>query len=111
MKVAADTHVAPPWRRWAVRIGLALVVAVAIGYVPPGWLRRDPRAVKLATQLDQLGAEARVLETDNAALAREVTALRTDIHAIEARAREDFAMVYADEIVVHVERASTEPVR
>lgn len=111
MKVAADTHVAPTWRRWAMRIALALVVAVAIGYVPPGWLRRDPRAVKLAMQLDQLEAQARTLADDNATLAREVTALRTDVHAIEVRAREDFAMVYPDEIVVRVERTSSEPSR
>lgn len=30
----ADMHEAPALRRWGVRLGLALVVAIAIGYVP-----------------------------------------------------------------------------
>jgi|SRR5580692_5279255 hypothetical protein len=111
MKVAVDMHLAPVWRRWAVRIALAMVVAIAIGYVPPGLLRRDPRAIKLATQLEQLRAEARTLEVGNAVLARDVYALHNDVRAIEARAREDFAMVYPDEIVMQLRRASAEPPR
>jgi hypothetical protein len=109
MKVVADTHVAPPWRRWALRLALSLVVAVAIGYVPPGWVRRDPRTIKLSAQLDELRAQAGELEAGNAALLRDVAALRTDIHAIEARAREDFAMVYPGEIVVRVDEPHAEP--
>lgn len=102
MKILADTHVAPALRRWGTRLGLALVVAIAIGYLPGEALRRDPRAVKLEQQLHQLDAEARDLAAGNAALAREIEALRTDVGAIEDRARADLGMVYPDEVVLRV---------
>jgi cell division protein FtsB len=99
-------HEAPAVRRWALRLLLALVVAIAIGYVPGGILRRDPRALKLEAQLDELEAEARQLTAGNAALARDVEALRTEISAIEDRARADLGMVYPDEVVLRVEERS-----
>jgi cell division protein FtsB len=105
VKILADTHVAPAVRRWAARLALALVVATAIGYVPGEALRRDPRAVMLDAQLRELDDEARTLAVGNAALAREVEALRTDVAAIEDRARADLGMVYPDEIVLRVEPA------
>ena len=97
-------HEAPAVRRWALRLLLALVVAIAIGYVPGGVMRRDPRALKLSAQLDDLDAEARTLAAGNAALSLDVEALRSDVHAIEDRARVDLGMVYPDEIVVRVKR-------
>ncbi len=106
MKVLADTYVAPPLRRWLVRLGLAVVVAIAIGYVPGQLLRRDPRAEKLSLQLEQQRAEARGLAAGNAALLRDVQALRKDVSAIEDRARADLGMVYPDEIVLRVRRAA-----
>ncbi|HUJ61052.1 MAG TPA: septum formation initiator family protein [Kofleriaceae bacterium] len=105
MKLLADMHVAPAARRWAVRLGLALIVAIAIGYLPGGVMRRDPRAQKLESQLDELRGQARDLAADNTALAREVEALRSDVGAIEDRARGDLGMVYPDEIVVRVREA------
>ena len=99
----ADTHVAPALRRWGARLGLALVVAIAIGYLPGEVLRRDPRALKLETQLRQMDDDARDLAAGNAALAREIEALRSDVGAIEDRARADLGMVYPDEVVLHVE--------
>jgi cell division protein FtsB len=109
MKVLADMHVEPAVRRWIVRLVLAVVVAIAIGYVPGGLVGRDPRAIKLRVQLDALDAEARVLAAGNAALASDVAALATDVHAIEDRARDDLGMVYPDELVVRVVRAASEP--
>jgi len=106
MKRLADMHVAPAVRRWAVRLGLAIVVAIAIGYLPGGLVGRDPRSIKLRAQLDALDAEARSLAAGNAALASEIDALRTDVRAIEDRARDDLGMVYPDEIVVRVQRES-----
>ncbi|HEY1551817.1 MAG TPA: septum formation initiator family protein [Kofleriaceae bacterium] len=103
MKIVADTHVAPAFRRWSARLGLALVVAIAIGYLPGEALRRDPRAAMLDAQLHVLEDEARALVAGNAALAREVEALRTDVGAIEDRARADLGMVYPDEVVLRVE--------
>jgi cell division protein FtsB len=108
VKVLADTHVAPPLRRWLVRLGLAVVVAIVIGYVPGQLLSRDPRAEKLSLQLRDLRAEARTLAASNATLYREVQALHSDVSAIEDRARADLGMVYPDEIVLRVRR--TEPV-
>lgn len=102
MKILADTHVAPALRRWGTRLGLAVVVAIAIGYLPGEALRRDPRAVKLEGQLHQLDDEAGELAAGNAALVREIEALRSDVGAIEARARADLGMVYPDEIVLRV---------
>ena len=87
-----------------MRLGLALVVATAIGYVPSQLLRRDPRAVELSQQLDDLRTEARELAARNAALYREVEALRSDVGAIEDRARADLGMVYPDEVVFKVRK-------
>lgn len=109
MKVLADTHVAPPLRRWLVRLGLAIVVAIAIGYAPGQLLERDPRAAKLEAQLEQEQVKARELAAGNAALLREVEALRTDVGAIEDRARADLGMVYPDEIVFRVRRTDLQP--
>jgi cell division protein FtsB len=100
-------HVAPPLRRWLTRLGLALVVAIAIGYVPGQLMRRDPREAKQAEQLEAIRAEARELAAGNAALYREVNALRTDVGAIEDRARGDLGMVYPDEVVLRVRRETT----
>jgi hypothetical protein len=104
VKVLADMYVASPVRRWSLRLGLALVVATAIGYLPGQVLRRDPRAHKLKGQLAELRAEAQALAQANGRLLREVEALRTDIGAIENRARADLGMVYPDEIVLRVRR-------
>ena len=57
----------------------------------------------LDAQLRVLEDEARGLVAGNAALAREVDALRTDVGAIEDRARADLGMVYPDEVVLRVE--------
>ena len=97
-------HEAPPLRRWMMRFGLAVVVAIAIGYVPGQLLRTDPRAEKLQQELEQYRADARDLAAQNAALYREVEALRSDVGAIEDRARADLGMVYPDEVVLRVRR-------
>ena len=104
MKHLADMHVAPPLRRWLTRLGLALVVAIVIGYVPGQLMRRDPRAEKLTQQLELARTQARELAARNAVLYREVNALRTDVGAIEDRARGDLGMVYPDEVVLRVRR-------
>jgi cell division protein FtsB len=102
VKTLADMHVAPALTRWATRLGLALVVAILIGYLPGEALRRDPRALRLEGQVHQLDDEAKELAAGNAALAREIEALRSDVGAIEDRARADLGMVYPDEIVLRM---------
>ena len=101
-RVLADTHVPPALRRWGARIGLALLVAVAIGFLPARLLERDPRTIKLHVQIDQLDAEAKALAVGNAQLMRDIEGLRGDIGAIEDRARADLGMVYPDEIVLEI---------
>jgi cell division protein FtsB len=103
MKRLADMHVPPALRRWALRLGLAVIVALALGNLPGGLLRRDARALKLEQQLAEQRADAAMLVDYNARLVREIDALRSDVHAIEDRARADLGMVYPDEIVLHVE--------
>lgn len=98
----ADMHEAPAIRRWGMRLGLALVVAIMIGYLPGQVLRRDPRAMKLEQQLEELRVHAKEVSARNAALARDVQALRNDVGAIEDRARADLGMVYPDEVVLQV---------
>ena len=95
-------YVRPAFRRWSVRGGLAVLIAIAIGYVPGQVARRDPRAAKLEAQIEELTAEGRALAVRNAALRREIEALRSDIGAIEDRARADLGMVYPDEIVLRL---------
>ncbi len=81
---------------------LAIVVAVAIGYLPGEILRRDPRSAKLEGQLQELDVESRELSERNATLARQIKALKSDVRAVEDRARSDLGMVYPDEIVIRV---------
>jgi cell division protein FtsB len=102
-KVLADMHIPPAFRRWGLRFVLAIVVAVALGYLPGEVLKSDPRTAKLRAQIDELDAEAASLAAANAALAKEVDALATDIGAIEDRARADLGVVYPDEVVIRVE--------
>lgn len=104
-------HVPPAFRRWGARFALAVLIAIAIGYLPGQVLRRDPRAAKLEAQLGQLAAEVREVAARNAALRRDIAALRSDIGAIEDRARADLGMVYPDEIVLRIpqEPAAQEP--
>ncbi len=96
-------HVPPKWRRWAFRLVLAIVVAVAIGYLPGEVLRRDPRAAKLQVQLDELDKDSRELADKNAQLVRQIRALQTDVSAVEDRARSDLGMVYPNELVIRVQ--------
>lgn len=101
-RVLADTHVPPALRRWGARLGLALIVAIAIGFLPARLLEKDPRTVMLHKQIDALDAEARELAVGNAALIRDVEALRNDVGAIEDRARGDLQMVYPNEVVMEI---------
>jgi len=95
-------HIPPAFRRWGARFALALMIAIAIGYVPGQVGRRDPRAAKLETQIEELTTEAREVAVRNAALRRDIAALRSDVGAIEDRARADLGMVYPDEVVLRL---------
>ena len=96
-------HVPPALRRWGIRLVLAVVVAIAIGYLPGEVLRRDPRTAKLSAQLQELDEEAHDLAEKNELLVHQIRALQTDVRAVEDRARSDLGMVYPDEIVIRVQ--------
>jgi cell division protein FtsB len=108
-KVLADMHVPPAVARWGARIGLAMVVAIAIGYAPGHVLRRDARTVKLEAQLDELAVEAEQLRQHNATLVRSIEAMRTSVGAVEDRARADLGMVYPNEIILRVRPSENAP--
>ncbi len=101
-KIVADMHTPPAFRRWGARLALAVLIAIAIGYVPGQVLRRDPRAERLDAQIEELTVEAHEVAARNAALRRDIAALRSDIGAIEDRARADLGMVYPDEVVLRL---------
>jgi cell division protein FtsB len=101
-------YMPPAFRRWGTRFALAVMIAIAIGYVPGQVARRDPRAGKLEAQIEELTVEAREVAAQNAALRRDIEALRSDVGAIEDRARADLGMVYPDEVVLRL-APETEP--
>lgn len=101
-KLVADMHIPPALRRWGVRFALAVLIAIAIGYVPSQVIRRDPRAARLEAQVAALTVEARALAIRTAALRREIEALRNDVGAIEDRARTDLGMAYPDDLVLRL---------
>ncbi|HEU4726555.1 MAG TPA: septum formation initiator family protein [Kofleriaceae bacterium] len=108
-KIVADMHIPPAFRRWGARFGLAVLIAIAIGYLPGQVLRRDPRAAKLEAQIEQLVAEGRAVAARNVVLRREIAALRSEVGAIEDRARADLGLVYPDEIVLRLAPEPVEP--
>ncbi len=95
-------HVPPAFRRWSTRLGLAVIVAIVIGYLPAQVLSRDHRTVKLEAQLAALASEEDQLTEHNAHLIRAIEAVRSDVGAIEDRARADLGMVYPGELVLRV---------
>jgi cell division protein FtsB len=105
-KIAADMNVPPALRRWGARFALAVLIAIAIGYLPGQVMQRDPRAGKLEVQLAQLAAEARDVAAHNAALRQEIAGLRSDVGAIEDLARSELGMAYPDEVVLRLEPAA-----
>lgn len=108
-KLVADMHIPPAFRRWGARLGLAVLIAIAIAYVPGQVLQRDPRAAKLEAQIDQLTREAHDVAARNAGLRRDIAALRSDIGAIESRARTELGMAYPDEVVLRLPAHSEAP--
>src|SRR5687767_1319280 len=95
-------HVPPAFRTWSTRFGLAVIVAMVIGYLPAHVASRDKRTVKLEAQLAAIATEEQHLTEHNAQLVRAIEALRSDVGAIEDRARADLGMAYPGELVLRV---------
>jgi cell division protein FtsB len=100
-------HVPPAWRRWAHRLVLATVIALAVAYLPWRVAGGNDGIEKLEGQLARIRADAASLEAANARLEREIRALRADPEAIESHARDELGMVYPGELVLRIdERAA-----
>jgi cell division protein FtsB len=96
-------HVPPAARRWATRIALAIAVAATIAIAPDLIDRGDSRADKLRAQLRTTEDKIRALDRANAALLDDIAGLRTDVGAIERRARDELGMVYPGELVIQID--------
>lgn len=107
-KVLADMHVPPALRRWTIRAVLATAVVLVVTYLPWRMSGGGDRADRLHGQLDQIRDQAGTLEAENARLAREIHALRTEPAAIEDHARDELGMVFPGELVLRVEAPADE---
>lgn len=96
-------HVAPAWRRWTARIALAVGVAAAIAIAPTMIDRGDERADKLRAQLRDTEAKIDALGRANAAVLDDIHGLRSEVGAIERRARDELGMVYPGELVIQID--------
>ncbi|HUH03734.1 MAG TPA: septum formation initiator family protein, partial [Kofleriaceae bacterium] len=92
-------------RRWSGRIGLALLLALGLAYLPYRLLDGTgvSDAPRLRSELSESRVESERLRRENLQLARECEALRTDPTAIEDIARDEIGMVHPGEIVIRVE--------
>ena len=89
-------------RTWVGRTAAAVVVMVALGYIPYHVYARSglARTLELRRDLRTLRARNAQLAADNERLAREAAALRDDPAAIERVARVELGWVRPGEIVV-----------
>jgi cell division protein FtsB len=100
-----------PWdvpRRhpWATRIGLAIALAVALGYGPHRAAGgADAQIERLASQLSETRATIAETERENARLLERVRALKEDPRAIDEIARRDLGLVMPGELVIDLGRA------
>lgn len=92
-------------RRWSGRIGLALLLAVGLAYLPYRLLDGTgvSDAPRLRAELSETLDEIDRVRRENLQLGRECEALRTDPTAIEDIARDEIGMVHPGEVVIRVE--------
>jgi cell division protein FtsB len=99
-----------PWElprrhRWATRIGLAIALAVALGYGPHRAAGgADAQIERLVAQLDETRATIGEIDRENARLRERVRALKDEPRAIEEIARRDLGLVMPGEIVIDLKR-------
>ena len=96
-------------RTWVGRVAAAVLVMVALGYIPYHVYARSGLARTLVLRRDLAGLRARnaQLAADNERFAREAEALRTDPAAIERVARAELGWVRPGEIIVDLTPAPT----
>ena len=91
-------------KTWAGRLGAALAVAVVLAYVPYHLYARSglARTLSLRRDLAALTVRNRELAAENGRLAREATALRDDVTALERVARVELGWVREGELVLEM---------
>jgi cell division protein FtsB len=92
--------------RWVLRLTLAGVLAIVIGYLP--YRVYGPQGVarvqRLEQDLRQLDEANRSLERKNLQLRLQIRSLKHDRHTIERVARDELGMVRPDDIVFQFQR-------
>ena len=93
-------------KTWLGRLGAAVLVMFALGYVPYHVYARSglARTLQLRRDLDGLRARNADLRGENERLAREAEALRSDPRAIERVARAELGWVRPGEVIVDLSR-------
>ncbi len=92
---------------WALRIGLAFALAVALGYGPHRAAGgTSARIDRLGEQLEQTRDAIEATARENERLRERVRALKDDPRAVEEIARRDLGLVKPGEVVIELGRAS-----
>ena len=94
-----------PWHQWAIRLGWALVLALALAYMPYRFMGNDPtkkNAPQLRSDLRRTNEQIEVMQRENARLRQEIHALRSDPTAIEDIARDQLGFVKPTDLVIRI---------
>lgn len=86
-------------RLWVVRLCLAVVIAVACGYLPYRASGGFERALRLKHDLAELESGNRRLAQQNRRLLSQISALRKEPRMLERVARDELGLVRDDEVV------------
>ena len=91
--------------QWAVRVGLASVLAMGVGYLPYKAYgpRGVPRVLKLERDLQELEEKNRSLQDENVRLLDRVKSLKSDPEAIERVARDELGLSRPEDVVFQFE--------
>jgi cell division protein FtsB len=95
----------PSWRRWAVRVGAAALLAFTAAAMPYRLLGgpASDQVDRMAAELERTRAAARDRRGRIAELRREIEALRNQKGAIEEIARRELGMIMPGELVLRFE--------
>jgi cell division protein FtsB len=93
-------------RLWAVRLGVALTLALGVAYLPYRLVggRSGAQLDRMRGELDRARGTIGRLRAENAERKREIEALKNQPTAIEDIARHELGMVREGELVLRFER-------